>query len=113
MEELKNELISLIMELRVDIKVILEVAPNTLPLQLQTILKVPENRVKEDFDKLIESVEEGEREEFLKTMLMVMGATKKSYVDLKDSLNRRIQPEGEERAKPRKFQGFRKRRGTW
>ena len=113
MEEQKNTLMQLIMELRENAKAVLEVAPDTLPPQLKHLLSVPEARLSEDFDKLLESLPEEEREAFMTFMILGVTGTKQAYEELKTSLNRRIQPEDEERAKPRKFKGFKKRRGTW
>lgn len=113
MEEQKNSLMALIKELRENARAVLEVAPDTLPPQLKHLLSVPEARLSEDFDKLIESLPEEEREPFITFMIVGVTGTKKAYEDLKTSLDRRIQPEGEARAKPRKFQGFKNRKGTW
>jgi hypothetical protein len=113
MEELKKELMDALMDLRANSKAVLEVAPNALPPQLRTLLQVPQVRLQEDFDKMIEVVPEEEQESFLSLMVVAVGSTMRAYSDLRESLDRRIQPEGEERTKPRKFQGFKKRKGTW
>jgi hypothetical protein len=113
MEELKIKLLEEVKELRANAKAVLAVAANTIPPGLKHLLSVPETKLESDLTSMLEDASEEEGEALLQLMLIGTEASKRAYKDLRESLDRRIQPEGEERAKPRKFKGFKKRRGTW
>jgi hypothetical protein len=112
-EDRKKVMCDLIAELKVDADRILQVAPNSLPPQVKGLLKVPQEEVATSLDGFLEQVPEEQRPGFLESLIQGADHSKKGHAELMDSLSRRIQPEDVPRTPPRKFQGFKKRRGKW
>ena len=112
-DERKQALCQLVIDLQVDVDRILKVAPNSVPPQLRSLLKTGPDKLASSLDTYLEQVEEEQRPEFLEFLIMATGRLKQGHTELMESLSRRIQPEGEDRTPPRKFKGFKKRRGEW
>lgn len=113
LKERKKNLISLVSDLRVEANRIFKVAPDSIPPQVKVLLQARKEDVEKSVDDLLETVPEDQRLEFAEFMTISMDNLRKGHTELMESLSRRIQKEGEPRTPPRKFQGFKKRRGTW
>jgi hypothetical protein len=112
-DERKKILFDLVAELRIDADKILKVAPDSIPTPVKVLLKTSENEVVSQMDKLLSQVPEDGRAEFLEFLILATDQLRKGHADLMEKLSRRIQPKDEPRTPPRRFQGFKKRKGSW
>lgn len=112
-DERKKILVDLITELRSDADKILKIAPDSIPPGVKLLLKAKTQEIPGQVDDLLNKTPEEERSTFLEFLILATDQLRKGHADLMERLSTRIQPEGTPRTPPRKFKGFRKRKGSW
>jgi len=113
LDERKQVLVDIVAKLRADAGDVLKVAPDSVPPQVKSLIKVEPDSVLKSINDFLDKIDEEARAEFLEFLIMSTSQLQKQSVNMKDRLAIRIQPEGEPRTPPRVFKGFKKRRGEW
>ena len=112
-EDRKKILCEMTYTLQADADKIMQVAPNSLPYEIKCLLNEAPEKVAASLETFLEKVPEEQRPMFLESLIIATDRLQKGHAELIQNLSRRIQPEDQPRTPPRKFQGFKKRRGQW
>jgi len=111
--EIREELIKQISASQTAIKNVLQMAPDTVPYNLQEFSELDEEGIKTKLDSFLEA--HNSREERIAFCDMLRGSMeniKKSAEMFEAELKLRTQPDDVPRVQ-RKFRGFKQRKGTW
>jgi len=112
-EEVKADLVNKINACREAVKKLMNIAPDTVPHYLQLLAELPEDQTRTKLDEMLSGYEDdAARMAFCQALVIAMSATAKNMERFEADLKLRTQPDDAPRVR-RKFQGFRKRRGSW